>query len=53
MNDSSSNADDFDAYADDLLSIGEIEYEESDGVETNLEVELLLGRVHANRFAGA
>jgi hypothetical protein len=52
MNDYSSNPDEFDADADDL-PIDETEFEESDGMETALEVELLLTRMQGTRFAGA
>jgi len=38
---------------DDLGPMGEIEYEELDGCETALEVELLVGRMHGARFSGA
>ena len=47
MNDYPSNPDDFDADADDLSPIDETEFEESDGMETALEVEQLLARVQA------
>jgi hypothetical protein len=47
------NLDDFDVNADDLAPMGEIEYEESDGVETDVEVELLLARMQATRFSDA
>ena len=53
MNHHLMNLDDFDANADDLVLTGEIEYEESDGVETDVEVELLLGRMQATRFSDA
>ena len=39
-----------DASGDDLARIDEIEYEEADGVETALEIELLLARVQATRL---
>jgi hypothetical protein len=52
VNDYLSNSDDFDA-DDDLPPMDEIEYEESDSVETALEVELLLAGVQGTRFAGA
>ena len=39
--------------ADGLASMDKIEYEESDGVETAVELELLLARVQATRFSGA
>ena len=45
--------DELDADADDLAPMDQIEYEESDGVETAVEVELLLARVQASRFSGA
>ena len=45
--------DELDVDADDLAPMGEIEFEEPDGVETDLEVELLLGRMQATRFSGA
>lgn len=50
MNGHSRNRDDFDADADDLGPMGEIEYEESDGAETAVEVELLLARMQTTRF---
>ena len=53
MNRHLTNRDDFDADADDLAPMGEIEYEESDGVETAVEVELLLARMQATRFSDA
>ena len=37
--------------ADDVAPMSEIEYEELDGVETALEVELLLARMQATRFS--
>jgi hypothetical protein len=52
VNDYLSNPDDFDA-DDDLPPMDEFEYEESDSVETALELDLLLGRAQATRFAGA
>jgi len=42
----------FDANADDLAPMDEVEYEESDGVEIAVELELLLARVQATRFSG-
>jgi hypothetical protein len=45
--------DELDVDADDLAPMGEIEFEEPDGVETDLEVELLLGRMQATRFSDA
>jgi len=42
-----------DTDAHDLAPMDEIEYEESDDVETAVEVELLLARVHATRFSDA
>lgn len=53
MNDYLSNRDDFDADADDLALMDDVEYEEPDGVETALELDLLLGRAQATRFADA
>jgi hypothetical protein len=50
VNGHSRNRDDFDADADDLGPMGEIEYEESDGAETAVEVELLLARMQTTRF---
>jgi hypothetical protein len=44
---------DADADGDDLGPIDEIEYEESDDVDTALEVELLLGRMEATRYSEA
>ena len=41
-----------DANADDLAPMDEVEYEESDGVEIAVELELLLARVQAARFSG-
>ena len=46
-------ADELDADADDLASGDEIEYEESDDVETAVEVGLLLARMQATRFSDA
>jgi hypothetical protein len=43
----------FDANPDDLLRMDEFEDEESDGIETTVEVELLLARTQAMRHAGA
>ena len=45
--------DELDVDADDLAPMGEIEFEEPDGVETDLELELLLGRMQATRFSDA
>jgi hypothetical protein len=53
VNDHSTNPDDFEVDADDLPPIDDIEYEESDGFETAVELELLLGRVQGTRFADA
>ena len=47
------NRNDFDADADDLVLMGEIEFEESDGVETDAEVELFLARMQVTRFSDA
>jgi hypothetical protein len=47
------HSDELDAYADDLVPMDEIEYEESDDVDTTVELELLLARVQGSRFAGA
>jgi hypothetical protein len=47
------NPDDFDADPDDLLPMDEFEDEESDGIETTVEVELLLARAQAMRHADA
>jgi hypothetical protein len=44
--------DELDVDADDLAPMGEIEYEESDGLDTAVEVELLVARMHATRFSG-
>jgi hypothetical protein len=52
VNDYLSNPDDFDA-DDDLPPMDEFEYEEFDGVETAVELDLLLGRAQATRFADA
>jgi hypothetical protein len=52
VNDYLSNPDDFDADAD-LPPMDDVEYEESDGVETAVELDLLLGRAQATRFADA
>ena len=53
MNHHSMHPDELDVDADDLGPMGEIEYEESDGVETALEVGLLLARMQGTRFSGA
>ena len=53
MNNHLMHLDELDVDSDDLGSMGEIEYEESDGVETVVEVELLLARMQATRFLGA
>ena len=37
---------------DDLVPLDEIENDESDGIETAVEMELLLARMQATRFAG-
>jgi hypothetical protein len=42
---------DFDV--DDRVPMGEIEYEESDGVDTAVEVALLLARLRATRCSDA
>jgi hypothetical protein len=47
------NPADFDANPEDLLPMDEFEDEESDGIETTMEVELLLVRAQAMRHAGA
>jgi hypothetical protein len=41
-----------DADADDLVTVDEIEYEESDVFDIASELELLLARVRATRFSG-
>ncbi|MDB5809089.1 MAG: hypothetical protein JWN94_1211 [Betaproteobacteria bacterium] len=46
------HSDDLDADIDDLAPMHEIEFEESDDVETAMEVELLLSQLHATRFSG-
>jgi hypothetical protein len=48
-----SNPDELDAQADDLEPMGEIEYEEEDGIDTDVEVEMLVARMQATRFFGA
>jgi hypothetical protein len=53
MNHNFMDPDELDVDADDLRPMSEIEFEESEGVETALEVELLLSRIHATRFSGA
>jgi hypothetical protein len=45
--------DELDADADGPAPMDEIGYEESDGVEIAVEVELLRARVWATRFSGA
>lgn len=40
-------------FAEDFTLTGEMELDESDDPETNLEVEQLMTRVQAARFAGA
>ena len=45
--------DELDDDVEDLAPMGEIEYEESDGVETDVEVELFLTRMQATRFSDA
>jgi hypothetical protein len=45
--------DELDVDAEDLTPMGDIEYEESDGVETDVEVELFLTRMQATRFSDA
>ena len=44
--------DEFDADADDLAPMDEIEYEESGGVDTAVEVELLVAGMQGTRFWG-
>ena len=44
--------DEFDAAAGDPASMDEIEYGESGDVDTAVEVELLMARIQATRFAG-
>ena len=44
-------ADELDADIDDPASMGEIEFEELDDVETAMEVEQLVSRLQATRFA--
>ena len=51
MNHYSMHPHELDVDADDLAPMDEIEYEESDGVETAVEVELLLARMQASRFS--
>ena len=53
MNDHLMNPDELDVDVDDLAPMGEIEFEEPDGIETTLEVELLLARMHGTRFSDA
>jgi len=38
------------ADADDLAPADDFEYEESDGVDTTVEVELLVARIQGTRF---
>jgi hypothetical protein len=45
--------DELDVDADDLVPMDEIEYEESDDLDTAVEVDLLLGRMQATRFSDA
>jgi hypothetical protein len=42
-----------DADAYDSAPIDELDYEEADGVETDVEVEMLVARMQATRFSGA
>jgi hypothetical protein len=42
--------DEHEADADDLVPADDFEYEESDGVDTTIEVELLVAQVHGTRF---
>jgi hypothetical protein len=44
--------DEFDADVDDQAPMDEIEYEEYGGVDTAVEVELLVARMQATRFWG-
>ena len=44
------HSDEFDATADDLAPMDEIEYGELGGVDTAVEVELLVARMQATRF---
>ena len=53
MNHQMMHPDELDADADDLANLEEIEYEESDGIETAVEVEQLLAQVRAARFSDA
>jgi hypothetical protein len=46
------NPDEFDANAGDLAPMDEIEYEESGGVDTAVELELLMARMQATRCWG-
>ena len=50
MNHHSMHSDEFDAGFDDLAPTGETEYEESGGVDTAVEVELLVARTQTTRF---
>jgi len=43
--------DEGDADADDLAPADDFEYEESDGVDTTVEVELLVARIQGTRFS--
>ena len=45
-------SDELDADIDDLAPMDEIEFEESDDVETAMEVEQFLSGLQAKRFAG-
>ena len=53
MNHHLMHSDEFDADADDLAPGDEIEYEESDDVETAVEVGLLLAQMQPTRFLDA
>jgi hypothetical protein len=57
VNDHLTNPDVFDADAGidayDPAPGDELEYEEADGVETDVEVEMLVARMQATRFSGA
>jgi len=52
MSHQSMHSDELDADFDDLAPMDEIEFEESDDVETAMEVEQLLSRLQATRFSG-
>ena len=50
MNHHSMITEEHEADADDLAPADDFEYEESDGVDTTVEVELLVARIQGTRF---